>query len=131
MPESDDRKDLRRHPRYAIGSGALQVSWLDTSGRMRTTKTRTLNVSEDGIALELPAAVMPEMTMIRFESDRFKVKGKGVVRYCQRIGKKFVVGVSFSGDLHWRAPAGDVRTPIPLCGPGSKGLDWLHHLFGE
>jgi hypothetical protein len=110
-------KDLRRHRRYKVDSGILQVSWLDSSGRMKTARTRALNISETGIALELPEAAMP--LLVRFQSERFKVKGVGAVRYCRRTGGKYVVGLEFTNDLHWRAPDGEVMEPISLCDPES------------
>ena len=110
-------KDLRRHRRYAVDAGILQVSWLNTTGKMQTARTRALNISEAGIALELPAAAMP--LLVRFQSERFNVKGVGTVRYCRRAGAKYVVGLEFTEDLHWRAPEGEVPEPISLCDPAA------------
>jgi hypothetical protein len=112
-----ETKDLRRHRRYALDAGSLQVAWLDITGKMKTGRTRALNICEDGIALELPEAVMP--LRVRFHSERFNVKGAGTVRYCRRAGSKYVVGLEFIEDLHWTPPDGDVREPIPLCDPAS------------
>jgi len=106
-------KELRRHRRYAVDSGVLQVSWLDAAGRMQTTRTRALNICERGMALELPGPAMP--LLIRFQSEKYKVKGVGAVRYCRRTGAKYVVGLEFGDNLHWRPPEGEVREPIPLC----------------
>jgi len=49
----------RRHRRYAVDGGVLEVSWLDVNGRMQSTRSRVLNISENGIALQLPDEVMP------------------------------------------------------------------------
>ena len=105
-------KELRRHRRYTVDSGILQVAWLDSAGRMKTTRTRALNISETGIALELPEAAMP--LLIRFQSDRFNVQGVGAVRYCRRAGPKYIVGLEFTDNLHWQAPDEDVTEPILL-----------------
>src|SRR5882762_8035480 len=94
--------DLRRHRRYRVDAGSLQVSWVDSTGKMKTTRTRALNVSEGGISLELPEAAAP--LLVRFRSERFKVNGVGTVRYCRRAGGKYVVGLEFAEDLHWSAP---------------------------
>ena len=107
-----ETKDLRRHRRYAVDAGSLQVSWLDTTGKMKTTRTRALNISEEGIALELPEAALP--LRVRFHSERFNVNGMGTVRYCRRAGSKYVVGLEFTEDLRWSAPHEEVREPIPL-----------------
>ena len=110
-------QDLRGHRRYEVDSGILDVWWLDVSGRMKTARTRALNISETGIALELPEAAMP--LLVRFQSELFKVKGVGAVRYCRREGHKYIVGLEFKDDLHWRAPDEEVMEPIALCGPDS------------
>ena len=107
------RKDLRRHRRYAVDSGILQVSWLDITGAMKMARTRALNVSEGGIALELPEAAMPQ-SMIRFQSDKYKIRGAGAVRHCRRAGTKFIVGLEFTEGLRWTPPEGEVQEPIPL-----------------
>ena len=107
-------KDLRRHRRYVVDSGILQVYYLDASGKMKVARTRALNVSEGGIAFELPEAVHP-MSMIRFQSEKYKLFGSGAVRHCRRVGSKFVVGLEFTEGLRWTPPDGDVQEPIPLC----------------
>src|SRR5579862_8572027 len=112
------RKDMRRHRRYIVDSGVLQVSWLDASGNMKVARTRALNISEGGMAIELPEAAMP-LSMVRFQSDRFKVRGAGAVRHCRRVGSKWVVGLEFIEGLHWTPPEGEVTEPIPICDP-----DW-------
>jgi hypothetical protein len=48
------RKDLRQYRRYALDAGTIKVSWLDAAGAMKMTRTRGLNISEGGIAIELP-----------------------------------------------------------------------------
>jgi hypothetical protein len=112
------RKDMRRHRRYAVDAGVLQVSWLDSSGAMKVARTRALNISECGIAIELPDAAMP-LSMVRFQSDRFKVRGAGAVRHCRRVGSKWIVGLEFIEGLRWTPPDGEVTEPIPICDP-----DW-------
>jgi|SRR5580704_13730043 hypothetical protein len=97
-----NRHDLRRRRRYVVDAGVLQVSWINASGKMETTLTRALNISEHGISLLLPAAAMP--MLVRFRFDRFKISGAGVVRYCCRAGAKYVVGLEFIEGLHWSPP---------------------------
>jgi hypothetical protein len=109
-PTQQKAKDLRRHRRYRVDAAWLRVSWLDLSGRMRTARTRALNISEGGIALELPEAAMP--VMVRFQSECFTLRGEGTVRYCRRAGAKYIVGLEFTNDLSWRAPNGEVSEPI-------------------
>ncbi len=112
------RKEMRRHRRYAVEPTIMQVYYLDASGKMKVARTKALNISECGIAFELPEAVQP-MSMARFQSDKYKLFGSGAVRYCNRLGSKYVVGLEFTEGLRWRAPEGDVIEPIPICPPVS------------
>ena len=73
-------------------------------------RTRALNISEGGIAIELPEAAMP-LSMVRFQSDRFKVRGAGAVRHCRRVGSKWIVGLEFIEGLRWSPPEGEVIEP--------------------
>jgi hypothetical protein len=107
------RKDIRRYRRFMVDAGILQVAWLDLTGNMRMTRTRALDISEGGISLELPEAAM-RMSVLRFQSSRFNLRGAGTVRHCRRVGTKYVVGVEFTEGLRWRAPQGEVREPVPL-----------------
>jgi len=106
---------MRRHRRYSVDAGILQVSWLDLNGKMKSGRARALNISEDGIALELPRPALP--LLVRFQSDRFNVEGAGAVRYCFRAHGKYIVGLEFTEGLHWSPPEEEVREPIPLCDP--------------
>jgi hypothetical protein len=119
--------DPRRLRRYQLRRASLRVTWLDDTGRMRVAQSRAINVSEEGIALELPHAALPEM--VRIESKSLKFSGRGVVRYCRPAGDKFIVGVKFTGDLRWRPPKGKIHEPIPLCSPevsfGQRLVHWL------
>src|SRR5262245_26142176 len=111
------RKDMRRHRRYTVDAGVLKVFWIDTSGKMKMARARALNISEGGMALELPEAALP-LSMLRFESTKFRISGSGGVRHCRRVGAKFVVGIEFAEGLRWRAPEGEVNEPIPISDPG-------------
>jgi hypothetical protein len=117
MAEVSSTPERRRYRRYAVDDAPLQVSWLDLSGKMRITRTRALNVCEEGMAVQLPEPVMP--LLIRFQSDRFNINGAGRVRYCRRAGSRYVVGLEFTEGLHWRPPDFAVAEPIPVCDPES------------
>jgi hypothetical protein len=111
--EAVRRNDLRRqHRRYAVRGEVWQVSWLDGNGWMKSARSRVVNISADGIAFQLPEAALP--LLIRFQSDRINLEGVGAVRQCRRTGDGYVVGVEFIDGLHWQAPEGDIREPIPL-----------------
>ncbi len=108
------RRDLRRYQRYAVDSGIMQVTYLDVTGTMKMARTRALNISEGGMAIELPEAAMP-LSLVRFQSDRFKLRGQGAVRHCRRVGTRYIAGLEFSEGLRWRPPQGEFSEPVPIC----------------
>ena len=49
------RKDLRRSRRYTVDGATVRVSWLGLSGTLQVIhNARVLNISEEGMAFELP-----------------------------------------------------------------------------
>jgi PilZ domain-containing protein len=112
------RKDLRRSRRYTVDGDTLRVSWLGPNGELKVIQqARVLNISEEGIAFELPDPAQL-VTRVKLQSDKHKLLGEGVVRHCRRMGAKYVVGVEFSDGLRWRAPDDAITEPIPLSDPG-------------
>ena len=111
------RKDLRRCRRYVVEGATLRVSWLSVSGELKVVHhARVLNISEEGIAFELPEPAQL-VTRVKLHSDKHRLLGEGTVRHCRRVGSKYVVGVEFSDGLRWRAPDDSVLEPIPLSDP--------------
>lgn len=110
------RKDLRRHRRYTVTNSVLRVSWLDIGSHLKMALVRVLNVSEGGMALELPEQPLPQ-SQIRFQSERHKVVGSAKVRHSRRNGTKWIVGVEFTEGIRWAPPEGEVEEPITLFGP--------------
>jgi hypothetical protein len=95
----------------------MQVSWVNKSGNMEMARTRALDVSEHGIALQLPEEAMP--ARVQFRSEWCIGTWTGIVRYCRRMPGKCLVGVEFDAGLQWRAPEVEAHRPIPLCAPKS------------
>jgi PilZ domain len=116
---TSEHVERRRHRRYAVDAGSLQVSWFDKDGKIKSARSRAFDISERGISLQLPEAGKP--LLVRFQSDRFKVEGVGAVRHCFQSGAKYVVGLEFTEGLRWSVPDADVREPIVLTRFPSRG----------
>jgi hypothetical protein len=107
------RKEQRRNRRYAVTNTILRVSWLDSTGQLKMSHAKVLNVCELGMAVELPES--PKIgSMIRFQSEKLRLIGSATVRHGRQAGLRFVVGVEFADGLRWHPPEGDVEEPIPL-----------------
>jgi len=112
------RKDLRRSRRYAVDGATLRVSWLALDGTLKVVQqARVLNVSEEGMAFELPEPAQL-VTRVKLQSDKHMLLGEGTVRHCRRVGSKYVVGVEFADGLRWRAPDDSIAEPVPLSDQG-------------
>jgi hypothetical protein len=108
------RKDLRRTRRWTVEGAFLRVSWLDPQGSLRMAqRSRVLNVSEEGIAFELPEPAQLG-SRVKIQADKHRLLGEATVRHCRRVGPKYVVGVEFVDGLRWKAPEEDVPEPITL-----------------
>jgi hypothetical protein len=110
------RREQRRNRRYAVTNTILRVSWLDSTGQLKMSHAKVLNVCELGMAVDLPEA--PRVgSMIRFQSEKLRLIGSATVRHARQTGLKFIVGLEFADGLRWQAPEGDVQEPIPLASP--------------
>lgn len=91
------KSDLRRHQRRPARDKVL-LSWTDNQGTHRLVKGRCINLSRSGFQIETTDSV-DLRTYVSFRADRPPLSGSGSVRYCQRKGLRFLVGVEFSGFL--------------------------------
>jgi hypothetical protein len=111
---------LRRSRRYRVDGATLRVSWLGLNGALNEVQRAfVLNVSEDGIEVELPAAAQL-LSRVKLESEKYRLLGEGTVRYCRRTTARYLVGVEFVDGLHWRPPDDSIAEPIPLAGPNPQ-----------
>ena len=90
-------RDLRRNKRTPY-SGAIEVSWLEPNSEPRFARGRCLDLSEDGLRLELPVA-LPVRTVVTLRFERIQLTGTASVRYLRRAGMKFVLGFEMSQHL--------------------------------
>ena len=92
--------DLRRHAR-AEKSSAIQISWPDRSGLDRVMNGKCLDVSESGMRVEVPESI-DRQTYVTVQSTALALHGRASVRTCARKGMKYILGLEFSGGLHWK-----------------------------
>jgi PilZ domain len=113
------RNDLRRSHRYAVGGETMRVSWLGLDGMVKMVPhARVLNVSEGGIAVEIPEPAQL-LSRVKLQADKHSLLGEGSVRHSRRAGVQYVIGVEFVDGLRWRPPEEPVTEPISLSDPSA------------
>ena len=90
-------RHLRRNKRTPY-SGAIEVSWVEPGREPRFARGRCLDLSEDGLRLELPVA-LPLRAVVTLRFERIQLRGTASVRYLRRAGMKFVLGFELSQHL--------------------------------
>ena len=108
--------EKRASRRYTVAPEFPKASWMSVKGDLRTDDIRVLNVSESGMALELPERPQ-DGTQIWLRHEKHHLDCYLLVRHCYEHGRKFVVGVQFTEGLHWTPPPDGVSEPIPLTSP--------------
>jgi hypothetical protein len=83
----------RAHPRVPL-SGPIQVSWKYSRALEQHSQGRCLDVSEGGLMMKLPDPI-DVSERIRFRVDHVRLAGTASVRYCNRVGTSYVIGVKF------------------------------------
>jgi hypothetical protein len=91
------KKDHRRHQRIPY-LGAVRISWEDERGVARYAKAKCLDVSEEGLRIEVEDPI-PVRSTISLREERIKVGGSATVRYTAWHGVKHVLGLNLSETL--------------------------------
>ena len=86
-------RNKRGDPRLPL-SGPIQVSWKYSRALEQHSQGRCLDVSEGGLKMELPDPI-DISEGIRFRVDHVHLAGTASVRYCNRVGTSYVIGVEF------------------------------------
>jgi hypothetical protein len=86
-------KNNRLHRRIPY-LAPMRISWED-HGQQCFTTARCLDLSEDGMRIEVTQQVLPG-TRILINAERLKLSGAASVRRTERCGGKFLLGLQFA-----------------------------------
>lgn len=97
---STERVDKRRHARIAGNRAIVRAAWMDQGGLLKMGQARLIDVSEGGLALELPD--IPKVnSVLRFQCEKFQLYGLGSVKYASGGKGRCVVGLQFAAGSFW------------------------------
>jgi hypothetical protein len=106
---SKDR-DIRRHKR-SKHIATVRLSWQDRFGNEKFTEARSFDISESGLRIEVPEPV-PLKSYVTLHAERLGIRGRASVRYCARVGIKYVLGLEFATGLKWKPPSQEVEDKL-------------------
>jgi hypothetical protein len=86
-------KNNRRHRRIPY-LAPMRISW-EEQGQQCFTTARCLDLSEDGMRIEVAQQVRPG-TRILINAERLKLSGAASVRRTERNGGKYLLGLQFA-----------------------------------
>jgi len=96
------KANSRRSARHAA-HGNLHVLWADEFGHERISGAQLMNVSPDGIQLQLTDR-LPVRADVCCNAPNLGIAGRGSVRYCNPSKGKYLVGLEFGNGTGWRGP---------------------------
>jgi hypothetical protein len=88
------RKNRRQHERLPY-YGSARISWEDEQGLVRFAHAKCLDISEDGLQIEV-AETIPVRSRLLLRADRLNFSGSGTVRNVAWRGCKYILGLSLS-----------------------------------
>ena len=88
------RQERRRSVRRRT-TGECTLSWMDRLKGRKASPGRALDVTNEGLQLELAAAV-PEQVIVRLSGKTLECVGS--TRYCREVGGKYLVGIRLMGE---------------------------------
>lgn len=103
-------KDHRRTPRVGLGS-AVGISWQDGHGRFRATQARGIDISENGLQVELTEPIELR-TAIHLQAEKYRLAASGAVRHCERWGPRYRVGLEFTAGFRWKPEPAPPEGPV-------------------
>lgn len=98
------RDTKQRRQERVTTSVPVRVAWQDRLGRDKYAIVHILDISPEGLLLELPEPVEPR-SVLTIQSQGLHLHGSGAVRYCRRVFGRYVVGLEFVAGLKWKPPA--------------------------
>ncbi len=87
-------KNQRQHERLTYG-GPIRISWEDEQGLVRYAHAKCLDISEDGLRIEMTEPLLIRSRLL-FRADRINLSGSATVRSIAWRGCKYLVGLSLS-----------------------------------
>lgn len=110
------KKDIRRHQRIPY-LGRVRISWEDAHGLSKYAVARCLDVSEDGMRIEVSEPI-PVRCRISLHADQINLAGSATVKHVARHGSKCILGLELSQALREQTLSG-IREPWTFRKPES------------
>jgi hypothetical protein len=102
--------NLRRSERKPFRA-SIRVGWQDRLGNDKSVMTRSFDISETGVRFELHEA-LPLRSGVLVRGDKLELQTRATVRFCERKGTKYAVGVEFIGGYRWHPPSEAIRVAL-------------------
>lgn len=87
------------------------MGWQDTAGYHKSAMTRSFDISESGMRLELVER-LPFRADVMLRCEKLGLQTRATVRYCRSHGLRYSVGVEFGGGYRWVPPNQDIRHAV-------------------
>jgi hypothetical protein len=100
------RRESRRAGRQNCNAPA-QLSWNEGNEAI-WVQARTLDVSSTGARFEV-AREVPRQAQIQFRAPGIALNGAGSVRFVERRGLRWTVGVQFAGGMKWKKASAETQ----------------------
>ena len=85
---------MRRQVRVEF-SDPIRLCWEETSQGPRFGIGRCMNLSRNGLGIELNSPI-PMRTAVSFRCERSGLSATATVRYCERRGARYLIGLESS-----------------------------------
>ena len=102
------KSNTRRQVRHELNA-AVRILWTSDSGEECFGPARLVNVSVQGMQLQVGARI-PVRTTVTCNEMSLGISARGSVRYCNFAKGKYLIGVECSGGTGWKDPLQPKRT---------------------
>ena len=82
----------------------MRISWEDAHGLVKYTQGRCLDVSEDGLRIDVQEPI-PLQSTVSLRAEAINLSGSATVKHVARRGSRIVLGLELSHPLRAQAMA--------------------------
>lgn len=104
---ADAQRNRRREPRVPVTSD-FDLFWQDVDASHKSARAKGIEISEHGASVRSPKPILRN-SIIQIRGCQIQFEGKAKVRYCEKRGFSYIIGVELESPENVTKPRMAVR----------------------
>ena len=105
--DSVPQMNRRKEPRVPVTS-EFDLFWQDVDASHKSARAKGIEISEHGASVRSPKPILKN-SVIQIRGCQIQFEGKAVVRYCEKRGFSYIIGVELESPQSAQQRVGGMR----------------------